>query len=226
MFFGLTNSPAMFQAIMNNLLRDLINTRKVESFIDDVIVRTESEERHNELVEEILRRIEENVLYVKPEKCKQKVREVDFLGVVIGLDEIKMEKEKVETVLDQPVPKSVKDIQRFLELENYYKRFVKDFAKIARPLHDLTKKEQKWEWEIREEKSFEMLKKRFTTKPILVALNLDKKMRIEIDASDYVTGGVLLMECVDGRWRLVAYLSKSLNEMNKITKSTIKKYQQ
>ena len=150
MFFGLTNSPAMFQAIMNNLLRDLINTRKVESFIDDVIVRTESEERHDELVEEILRRIEENVLYVKPEKCKQKVREVDFLGVVIGLDEIKMEKEKVETVLDQPVPKSVKDIQRFLELENYYKRFVKDFAKIARPLHDLTKKEQKWEWEISE----------------------------------------------------------------------------
>jgi len=111
-----------------------------------------------------------------------------------------------------------------LELENYYKRFVKDFAKIARPLHDLTKKEQKWEWEIREEKSFEVLKKRFTTKPILVALNLDKKMRIEIDASDYVTGGVLLIECVDGRWRLVTYLSKSLNEMNKITKSTIKKY--
>jgi len=94
--------------------------------------------------------------------------------VVIGLDEIKMEKE-------------------------YYKRFVKDFAKIARPLYDLTKKEQKWEWEIREEKSFEVLKKRFTTKPILVALNLDKKMRIEIDALDYVTGGVLLIECVDGR---------------------------
>jgi len=100
---------------------------------------------------------------------------------------------------------------------------VKDFAKIARLLHDLTKKEQKWEWEIREEKSFEVLKKRFTTKPILVALNLDKNMRIEIDALDYVTGGVLLMECVDRRWRLVAYLFKSLNEMNKITKFTMKK---
>ena len=100
MFFSLINSPAMFQAMMNELLRDLISTGKVGSFIDNVMVRTESEEDHDELVEEILRRMEKSNLYIKPEKCKWKVREVDFLEVVIELEGIKIEEEKTKTVLD------------------------------------------------------------------------------------------------------------------------------
>ena len=100
MFFGLTNLPAIFQAMMNELLRDLINTGKVVAFIDNVIVRTETEEGYDELVVEIIKRLEENDLYVKPEKCKWKVREVGFLGVVIGPKGIKMEEEKVKGVVD------------------------------------------------------------------------------------------------------------------------------
>ena len=110
MFFGLTNSPATFQAIMNELLRDLINTEKVAAFIDDIIVGTETEEEHDELVAEVIRRLEENNLYMKPEKCKWKVREVGFLGVVIGPELIKMEKEKVKRVLEWLTPKYVKDV--------------------------------------------------------------------------------------------------------------------
>jgi len=100
MFFGLTNSPATFQAMINELLRDLTNTGKVAVFIDDVIVGTETEEGHDELVVEVIKRLEENDLYVKPEKCKWKMREVEFLRVVIGLEGIKMEKEKVKGVLE------------------------------------------------------------------------------------------------------------------------------
>ena len=100
MFFGLTNSLATFQAIMNELLRDLINTGKVAVFIDDVIIGTESEEGHDELVAEVVKRLEENDLYVKPEKCKWKVKKVGFLGVVIGTEGIKMEEEKVKGVLE------------------------------------------------------------------------------------------------------------------------------
>jgi len=100
MFFGLTNSPATFQAMMNELLRDLINTEKVAVFIDNVIVGMEMEEGHDELVAEVVKRLEEIDLYVKPEKCKWKVREVESLGVVIGPEEIKMEKEKVKAVLE------------------------------------------------------------------------------------------------------------------------------
>jgi len=120
MFFRLTNSPVTFQAMMNELLRDLINTGKVAVFIDDVIVRTETEEGHDELVAEIIKRLEENDLYMKLEKCKWKVREVGFLGVVIGLEEIKMEEEKVKEVLEWLTLKCVKDVQKFLGLANYY----------------------------------------------------------------------------------------------------------
>ena len=102
MFFGLTNSPVIFQAMMNELLRDLINIGKVAAFIDDVIVGTEDEEGHDELVTEIIKKFEENNLYVKLDKCKWKVREVGFLEVVIRLEGIKMEKEKVKGVLDWP----------------------------------------------------------------------------------------------------------------------------
>ena len=100
MFFGLTNSPATFQTMMNKLLRDLINTEKVAVFIDDVIVGTETEKEHDELVAKVIWRLEENDLYVKPEKCSWKVKEVGFLGVVIGLEGIKMEREKVKGVLE------------------------------------------------------------------------------------------------------------------------------
>ena len=198
MFFGLTNSPATFQAMMNELLRDLINTGKVAVFIDDVIVGTETEEGHDKLVAEVVKRLEENDLYVKPEKCKWKVKEVEFLGVIIGPEGIKMEKEKVKGVLEWLTPKCVKDIQKFLGLANYYCQFIEGFATVARPLHDLVKKDKKWDWAEREEKVFRELKERFTKEPVLAAPDIDKKMRMEVDASDYATGGVLLMECGDG----------------------------
>jgi len=145
MFFGLTNSPATFQTMMNELLRDLINTGRVMAFIDDIIIGTESEEGHDELVAEVIKRLKENDLYMKPEKCKWKVREVGFLGIVIRADGIKMEEEKVKDVLDWPTPKCVKNIQKFLGLANYYRRFIKGFASIARSLHDIVKKDQKWD---------------------------------------------------------------------------------
>ena len=109
-FFGLTNSLATFQAMMNKLLRDLINIGKMAAFIDNVIIGMETEDRHDEIVAEVVRRLEENDLYVKPEKCKWKVREVEFLGVVIGLEEIKMEKEKMKGVLEWLTPECVKDM--------------------------------------------------------------------------------------------------------------------
>jgi len=212
MFFGLINSPATFQTMMNELLRDLTNTGKVAVFIDDVIIGTETEEGHDELVVEVIKRLEENDLYVKPEKCKWKVREVDFLGVVIEPEGIKMENEKVKGVLEWPTLKCVKDVQKFLGLANYYRQFIEGFAMVARPLHDLVKKDKKWDWAEREEKVFRGLKERFTKEPVLAAPDIDKKMRMKVNALDYATGGVLSMECEDGLWRLVVFLSKSLNE--------------
>jgi len=187
MFFGLTNSPAIFQVMMNKLLRDLINMGKVAVFIDDVIVGMETEERHDELVAEVIKRLEENNLYVKLEKYRWKVREVEFLGVVIGPEGIKIEKEKVKGVLEWLMLKCVKDVQKFLGLANYYRQFIEGFAKVARPLYDLVKKDKKWNWTERQERAFKELKEQFTKELVLAAPDIDKKMRMEVDASNYAT---------------------------------------
>ena len=197
MFFGMINSPTTFQAMMNEILRDLINEGKVVAFVDDVLVGTETEEGHDEVVEEILRRLEENNLYVKPEKCTWKVRKIGFLGVVIGPNGIEIEEGKVDGVLSWPEPKNVKDVRKFLGLANYYRRFIKDFARVARPINMLTRKDVKWQWGVEQQKAFNELKKVFTTKPVLAAPDLDKEFRVEANASNYATGGVLSMKCSD-----------------------------
>jgi len=129
--------------MMNELLRDLINTGKVAAFINDIIVGMDTEKEHKKIVAEVIRRLEENDLYVKPEKCKWKVREMGFLGVIIGPDGIKMEKEKVKGVLNWPISEYIKDVQKFLGLANYYRQFIQGFLSIARPLHDMVKKDKK-----------------------------------------------------------------------------------
>jgi len=131
MFFGIINLPAMFQGIMNKILRDMINKGKVVAFVDDVLVETETEKRRDVIVKEVLRRLEENDLYVKPKKCAWKVQKVNFLGIVMGQGRIEMEEDKVAEVLNWPTPKTVRDIRKFLGLANHYRQFVKDFAKIA-----------------------------------------------------------------------------------------------
>ena len=114
--------------MMNKILRDLINKEKMTAFVDDILVGMETEKGYNEIVEEILRRLEENDLYIKLEKYMWKVRKIGFLGIIIGPNRIEIEEEKVEGILIWPVPKTVKDIRKFLGLTNYYRRFIKDFT--------------------------------------------------------------------------------------------------
>jgi len=130
--------------MMNEILRDMVNEAKVAVFVDDVLVGTEIEEGHDEIVEEVLRRLEENDLYMKPEKYAWKVQKMNFLGVVMGQEKIKIEEDKVAGVLNWPIPKTVRDVRKFLGLANYYRQFMKDFTKLAKPLNNLTRKEEKW----------------------------------------------------------------------------------
>ena len=140
------------------------------------------------------------------------MRKIGFLGVVIGPNGIEMEKEKVDGVLSWSEPKNVKDIRKFLDLANYYRRFIKDFARVARLMNMLTRKDMKWQWGQEQQKAFDELKGVFTTKPVLAAPDLDKEFRVEANASNYVTGGVLSMKCSNNMWRLVAFISKSLSD--------------
>jgi len=199
--------------MMNNLFRDLINQGDTATFINDILVATDMEEGHDKLVEEVLKRLEENNLFVKPEKCKWKVREVEFLEVMIGPKGVEMQRKKVKGVLNWLAPRNIKEVQTFLGLANYYRRFIKDFAKIAALLHMLVRKEQKWKWKKEQKEAFEKLKAVFTTESILAILDINREMRVEANALDYTTGGVLLTKCEDGKWRPVAFISKLLNTM-------------
>jgi len=143
MFFGLTNSLVTFQAIMNDILRNLIDTGDIVAFMDNMLVGTENKKKHNKIVEEVLKRMEESNLYIKPEKYVWKVKEIDFLGLVIGTEEIKIKEEKIAGVLEWPRSKIVKEVQKFLGLANYYRQFVKDFAKLAKLLYRLVRKDEK-----------------------------------------------------------------------------------
>ena len=118
MFFGLTSFLVTFQAIINKILQNLINTKEVTSFINNIIVGIREEKRYDKMIEKIVKRPTENDLYVKPERYKWKVRKVRFLGIVIGSEEIKIKEEKIKGVLDWLALKGVKNIQNFLGLEN------------------------------------------------------------------------------------------------------------
>jgi len=121
MFFGMTNLPATFQGMINEILRDMINKRRVAAFVNNVLIGTETEEEHDKIVKEVLRRLEENNLFVKPEKCAWKVQKMNFLGVVMGQVKIEMEEDKVTGVLNWPTPKTVRDVRKFLGFFNYYR---------------------------------------------------------------------------------------------------------
>ena len=180
--------------MINDILRDLIDTGDIAALINDMLVEMEDEKKYDEIIEEVLKRIEKNDLYIKPEKYVWKVKEINFLGLVMGVEGIKMQKEKVAEVLEWPRSKIVKEVQKFLGLANYYRQFVKDFAKLAKPLYKLVRKDKKQNWKEEQEVAFKKLKRVFTTRPILVAPDLDKEIRVEADALEYATGGVLLLQ--------------------------------
>ena len=134
-------------------------------YINDLMIftKTENQAEHDKIVLEVLRRLEENDLFIKSKKCTFCTTEVDFLGMIVGCDGIKMDQEKVKAILEWPELKTVKGVRSFLRLANLYQRFIKDYTKVARPLHDLTKKENSFYWEEPQQVAFDTLKLHFTS---------------------------------------------------------------
>ena len=168
MYFGLMNSLATFQTMMNSIMRDLIDQEVVVVYIDDTLIFTKTKEEHDKIVEEVLRRLEENDLFLKLEKCIFKEKEIKFLGLYITEKGVKMDEVKVKVITEWPVLKKVKDMQSFLGLANFYRRFVEGFSKIATPLNKLIRKDQPWEWMEAQQTVFDTLKAQFTSYPILI----------------------------------------------------------
>jgi len=205
--FGLTNAPSTFQDMMNHVLSDLLDVG-VLAYMDDILVYARTKSEHNYLVKEVLRRLQDNGLAVSPEKCVWRAQEVEFLGYVIGKEGIKMSNDKVQAVLSWKTPKSLTEVQSFLGFANFYRRFIQDYSKVARPLTELTKKVEKWEWNNEAGRAFEELKQIFTTAPILAHFDAQKPVIIETDASDFAIGAVLSQRDDEGRLHPVAFHSR------------------
>ncbi|KAL7281156.1 hypothetical protein ACG7TL_004464 [Trametes sanguinea] len=208
MFFGLSNSPATFQLMMNDLFRDLILKGKVIVYLDDILVFTETLEEHRHVVRQVLQILREQKLSCKPEKCEFEVAETEYLGHIIGAGIVKMDPAKVAGVAEWPVPTTKKELQSFLGFANFYRRFVEGFAKIATPLHRLTGQTE-WRWQTEQQDAFERLKTAITSAPVLAIPNDDDPFRVQCDASDYAIGAELSQK-QDGKWRPIAFLSKAL----------------
>ena len=191
MFFGLTNSPATFQTMMNDLFIELIDGNVVIVYMDDILIFTETLEQHREVVKRVLEILEKNKLYLKAEKCEFEKEKIEYLGLIISQGCISMDPVKVEGVSKWPTPTVVKEVQSFLGFVNFYRRFIQDFANTARPLHDLTKKDTPWKWTLETQKAFDALKEKVTSSPVLIFPDDNKPYKLEADSSDFATGAVL-----------------------------------
>ena len=188
----------------------MINQRKVTVYINDILVHAQTKEALHETTIQVLDKLRENKLFLKLEKCEFEKTEIEFLGMVISHGHVSMDPVKVNGVRDWPTPKNKKDIQSFLGFANFYRRFIKDYGRIAKPLTRLTGKET-WQWEPEQQEAFEALKVAMTTAPALVIPNNQDPFRLECDASDYALGGVLSQHR-DSKWHPVAFLSKAMTE--------------
>ena len=211
MLFGLTNSPATFQTLMNSIFGDLVAEGVVAVYMDDILIFTKTLEEHRLVVREVLRRLEANDLYLRPDKCEFEKTEVEYLGMYIRENHVSMDPAKVRAVVDWPTPRNLKDLRGFLGFANFYRRFIEGFAKLARPLNDLTKKDVAWRWTDVEAVAFEGLKYRFTSAPVLAMWHPDCETQLSTDASGYATSGVLEQkQQEDDLYHPVAFRSQSM----------------
>lgn len=214
MFFGMTNGPATFQSMMNELFRDLIRRGVVLVYLDDILIFTRRRDEHRRVVQEVLQILKDNQLSLKPEKCEFEREEIEYLGMVIKEGSIAMDPKKVTAIEEWPEPTNRTELQRFLGFANFYRRFIAGFAHIARPLHRLTG-QAPWCWNSGEQAAFRALKQAVTTAPTLAIPMDDGKYRVEADSSGYATGAVLSQLQDDNIWRPVAFYSRSLSEVER-----------
>ena len=210
MQFGMTNAPAGFQELMNEVLRDEIQTGHVFVFIDDIIVHTKDLDLHRKLVRQVLEKLRENHLYVREKKCEFEKSEILFLGHIISEGEIRHSPKKCSGLRDWPQPLCKKDVERFLGLTNYYRRFVPGYASLARPL-DKLRGGGPWEWTHACEEAFTNLKNMLVDAPALAIPKDDGLWKVETDASTAAIGAVLSQKQPDGQWRMVDCISHALS---------------
>jgi hypothetical protein len=218
MFFRLTNSPAMFQAMMNSIYQQAIAKHEsrgtnIRIYMDDIAVTTKntSLRSHVDAVSDVLQVAKEHSLFFKLSKCSFHVPSIDYLGLILEKGLTKMDPVKLAGIRNWPTPKTVKDVCSFHGFCNFYRSFIRGFSQITLPLNALTKKGVEFQWTTAAQTAFDTLKEKMTEAPVLAHPDLTKPFELEVDASEYAIGAVLLQRQEDGRCHPVNYFSTTLN---------------
>jgi hypothetical protein len=202
--FGLTNAPATFMQLMNEVFKEELDTCVI-IYLDDILVYSPTLEQHRKDVRRILQKLRQERLFAKRSKCEFFQDEVEFLGHVLTSNGVQVDPKKVKAVQDWPNLECVNDVQSFLGLVNYYRKFIPDFAQTAVPLTKLLKKDQPFVWEHEQRDAFDKLKGALTTAPTLATFDPALPITVHTDASNYAIGAVLMQA-----GRPVAYESRKL----------------
>jgi hypothetical protein len=203
MFFGLTNSLATFQQMMNTIFREEVSQGWLSVYMDNLAIHTKPEQgeteethwqQHHNYIYHILDKLEEHDLYLKPEKCEFKLEQMEYLGMVVGRNTLQMDKKKMDQVKSWNPPRNPMEVQKFLGLTGYYCYFIKDYLKLAWPLLDLTKKAFTWMWDERQKDAFQALKQQMCSWPVLTQPNFKQCFYLQMDTSGYGMGAILSQE--------------------------------
>ena len=208
--FGLTNGPSNYQHYMNDILFEFLNDF-VQCYLDDILIYSKTRKEHTRHVRAVLEKLIAAGLQVDIRKSQFYAQETAFLGVIVSTQGIRMDPKKVEAIVDWIAPTHLKEAQGFIGFCNFYRRFIKGFSKIVRPIVKLTLKDAPFVWSEACQKAFDELKQAVSSAPILRHFDRSREAILETDSSDYVNGGVLSQYDDDGVLHPVAFYSKNLN---------------
>jgi transposase InsO family protein len=207
--FGLTNGPATFQSLINDALRDLLDVT-CTAYLDDILIYSEDELQHETHVKEVIERLHKAGLQADIKKCEFGVKRTKYLGFIISTDGIQVDPDKVKVIEDWSYPRTVKGVQSFLGFCNFYRRFIRDYSKIAAPLTQLTRTNHEFSFDDKCIQAFDTLRSMLTKAPLLAHYDLESQCLLETDASDTVVAAVFSQKGLDGEWHPVGYFSKTM----------------
>ena len=207
--FGLHSAPATFQRLLDSIIGPSLEPRAF-AYLDDIIVLGRTFEEHLENLREVLRRLQQAGLRLNEEKCRFCQTELQYLGHVVSDQGVKTDPEKVEAIRNTPPPQNLRELRRFLGMVSWYRRYIPQFSETAAPLHQLLQKRTRWTWTEEAQAAFETLRHQLATAPVLTCPDFDQPFVLQTDASQGGLGAVLTQDH-DGKERVVAYASRTLN---------------